>query len=219
MPIKIRLRRMGRKKQAHYRIVVADTTSPRDGRFVESLGYYKPLTHPARVVLDMERVDYWVGQGAQTSETVSTILKKVRKGGDETLAVGEVDQDAVKLAAQEALAAKRRVEAEAASQAAEAEAKKAAAAAAKSAAAAAKSAKEEAPAEEAEAEAAAEPAAEAEEAPPAKAEEAPAAKAKKAPAAKAKKAPAAKAEEAPAEPVAAEAEEAEASEEAKEKSE
>jgi small subunit ribosomal protein S16 len=209
MPIKIRLRRMGRKKQAHYRIVVADTTSPRDGRFVESLGYYKPLTHPARVVLDMERVDYWVGQGAQTSETVSTILKKVRKGGDESLAVGEVDQDAVKLAAQEALAAKRRVEAEAASQAAEAEAKKAAAAAAKSAAAAAKSAKEEAPAEEAEAEAeaAAEPAAKAEEAPAAKAEEAPAAKAEEAPAAKAKKAPAAKAEE------------AEASEEAKEKSE
>ncbi len=138
MSIKIRLRRMGRKKQAHYRIVVADTDSPRDGRFVESLGYYRPLSHPARVVVDMERVDYWVGKGAQPSETVASILKKVRKGGDQTLAVGEIDKDAERKAAQEALAARRRAEADAQA-AAEAEAAKA----------------EEAPAAEAEAEEAA----------------------------------------------------------------
>ena len=188
MPVKIRLRRMGRKKQAHYRIVVTDSDSPRDGRFVESLGYYKPLTHPARVVVDMERVDHWVGKGAQPSETVSTILKKVRKGGDASLAVGEVDVVAEKQAAQEALAAKRRKEAEVA----------AAAAAEAEAAAKAKAAPKAKKAEEAPAEDAGDPAVEAEDAPAAKAEEAPAAKAEDAPAAKAEEAPAAKAEDAPA---------------------
>ena len=156
MSIKIRLRRMGRKKQAHYRIVVADTDSPRDGRFVESLGYYRPLSHPARVVVDMERVDYWVGQGATPSDTVASILKKVRKGGDASLAVGEADKEAERRASQEALAARRRVEAEALA-AEEAPAAKA----------------KEAPTEKA----AEEPAAEAEEAPAEKAAEEPAAEA------------------------------------------
>ena len=73
---------MGRKKQPHYRVVVADTDSPRDGRFIETLGYYKPLTHPARLVLDLDRVDYWVGEGAQTSDTVANLVKKARKGSD-----------------------------------------------------------------------------------------------------------------------------------------
>jgi small subunit ribosomal protein S16 len=114
MAIKIRLRRMGRKKQAHYRIVVADSDSPRDGRFVESLGYYKPLSHPARVVVDMDRVDHWIGKGAQPSETVASLLNKVRKGGDVSVAVGEVDKEAEKKAHLEALAAKRKAEAAAA---------------------------------------------------------------------------------------------------------
>jgi len=157
MAIKIRLRRMGRKKQAHYRIVVADSDSPRDGRFVESLGYYRPLSHPARVVVDMERVDHWIGKGAQPSDTVSSLLNKVRKGGDASVAVGEVDKEAEKKAHLEALAAKRKAEA-AAQKAEEEEAK------AKS------KAKVKAPAEEAEAEPAveeapAEPEAEAEAAP------------------------------------------------------
>jgi len=182
MSIKIRLRRMGRKKQAHYRIVVADTDSPRDGRFVESLGYYRPLSHPARVVVDMERVEYWLGQGALPSDTVSSILKKVRRGGDESLAVGEADKEAERQAAHEALAARRRAEAEALA-AEEAEVSKSKAeekapepeAAAETEAtgegaateeAAAEAAEEEAPAEEADA--AEEPAAEAEE--PAEAE-------------------------------------------------
>jgi small subunit ribosomal protein S16 len=164
MSIKIRLRRMGRKKQAHYRIVVADTNSPRDGRFVESLGYYRPLSHPARVVVDMERVDYWVGKGAQPSETVASILKKVRKGGDQSLAVGEIDKDAERKAAQEALAARRRAEAEAA----KAEEAPAAEAKAEEAPAAEAEAEEPAGADEAgEPEATEEPAAEA----PAEAEE------------------------------------------------
>ena len=60
---------MGRKKQPHYRVVVADSASPRDGRFVESLGYYKPLSQPARLVLDLDRVDHWLPKGAQPSGT------------------------------------------------------------------------------------------------------------------------------------------------------
>ena len=64
---------MGRKKQPHYRVVVADSLSPRDGRFVESLGYYKPLSQPARLVLDLERVDYWLSKGAEPSGTVNSL--------------------------------------------------------------------------------------------------------------------------------------------------
>ena len=157
MAIKIRLRRMGRKKQAHYRIVVADSTSPRDGRFVESLGYYKPLTHPARVVVDMERVDHWIGQGALPSETVASLLNKVRKGGDDSMAVGEIDKEAERTAQVEALAKKRKAEADAAAAAAKAET------AAAAPAAPAAEAEEAAPAEASEAPAE-EPAAEAAEA-------------------------------------------------------
>ena len=134
MPIKIRLRRMGRKKQPHYRVVVADSDSPRDGRFVEALGYYKPLTHPARLVLDMDRVEYWEGKGALPTPTVASLLRKARRGGDESVAVGEIDKEAEKQAHLEALAARRRTEAEAQAKAdaeAEAEAKAKAAKAAK----------------------------------------------------------------------------------------
>ena len=72
---------MGRKKRPHYRIVVADSASPRDGRFVETLGYYKPLAQPARLVLDMERVDHWIAEGASPSGTVKSLITKARKGG------------------------------------------------------------------------------------------------------------------------------------------
>ena len=168
---------MGRKKAPHYRVVVADSQSPRDGRFVETLGYYKPLSSPARLVLDLERVDYWVGQGASPSHTVDTLIEKARAGGDATVAIGEEDAEARKAAAAAALAAKRAAEKaaaaeaaaaeKAAGEAAAAEAKAAEEAAAAEAAAAEEAAAEEAPADEA-------PAAEAEEAPAAEAEEAPA---------------------------------------------
>ncbi|NNM04266.1 MAG: 30S ribosomal protein S16 [Gemmatimonadetes bacterium] len=126
MPLMIRLRRMGRKKQPHYRVVVADSDSPRDGRFVETLGYYKPLSHPARLVLDLERVEFWQGRGALASDTVRNLVRKARRGGDDSLALGEVDKEAEKQAYQEALAARRRAESEAIAKAdaeAEAEAK------------------------------------------------------------------------------------------------
>ncbi len=138
---------MGRKKRPHYRIVVADSASPRDGRFVETLGYYKPLAQPARLVLDMERVDHWIAEGASPSGTVQSLITKARKGGDATVALGEVDADERKTKRAEELAARRAVEQKAA----------AAAAAAEAAAAEAEAAAEEAP------EASAEEAAEGEE--------------------------------------------------------
>lgn len=80
---------MGKKKQPHYRIVVADSRSPRDGRFVENLGYYNPLPDPARLVVDLDRVDYWVGRGAVASDTVQSLVAKARAGGDDKVALGE----------------------------------------------------------------------------------------------------------------------------------
>jgi small subunit ribosomal protein S16 len=159
MPIKIRLRRMGRKKQPHYRVVVADSDSPRDGRFVESLGYYRPLSHPARLVLDMERLDYWESKGAQATATVASLLKKARKGGDASVAIGEEDKAAEKQAHLEALAARRRAESEAQAKAvAEAEAEAKAAAQAKEAKAKKKEKEKAEAAEEAAPEAEAAPA-------------------------------------------------------------
>ncbi len=80
MSVRIRLRRMGRKKQAHYRIVVADSAAPRDGRFVETLGYYTPLTVPARLVVDLEKADEWIakGSGRPVSE-VNRLLKQFKE--------------------------------------------------------------------------------------------------------------------------------------------
>ncbi len=135
MSVRIRLRRMGRRKAPHYRVVVADGDSPRDGRFVETIGYYKPLSTPARVVVDLERADYWLGQGAQPSATVRSLLNKARKGGDARVAVGEADAAAEKARRSEQLATRR--QAEAAAQAkleAEAKAEAAARAAARAAA-------------------------------------------------------------------------------------
>ena len=76
MAVKIRLRRMGAKKQPFYRIVVADSRYPRDGRFIEEIGYYNPLTEPSDVKVDAEKVKKWLDNGAQPTETVKTLLKK-----------------------------------------------------------------------------------------------------------------------------------------------
>ena len=114
MPAKIRLRRMGRKKKAHYRIVVADNDSPRDGRFIESIGYYKPLSNPARLVLNLDRVDHWLSEGAQPSGTMKSLIAKARKGGDSLVALGEADPEEQKAKRAEALAARRAAEEKAA---------------------------------------------------------------------------------------------------------
>ena len=76
MAVKIRLARHGAKKRPFYRIVAADTDSPRDGRFIEKLGSYNPLQDPALVVLDTDRVKYWIGKGATPTDTVRSILKR-----------------------------------------------------------------------------------------------------------------------------------------------
>ena len=73
--VKIRLRRMGAKKAPFYRIVVADSRSPRDGRGIEEIGTYNPLTNPATVTVDAEKVQTWIKNGAQPTDTVRTLLK------------------------------------------------------------------------------------------------------------------------------------------------
>ena len=74
--VKIRLRRMGAKKAPSYRIVVADSRSPRDGRCIEEIGTYDPLTNPATVTVDAEKAQNWIKNGAQPTDTVKALLKK-----------------------------------------------------------------------------------------------------------------------------------------------
>ena len=74
--VKIRLRRMGAKKRPFYRIVVADSRSPRDGRCIEEVGTYNPLTDPAEINVKVDRVQEWIKNGAQPTDTVRGLLKK-----------------------------------------------------------------------------------------------------------------------------------------------
>lgn len=74
--VKIRLRRMGAKKAPFYRVVVADSRYPRDGRFIEEIGTYNPQTEPAEIKLDMAKADEWIKKGAQPTDTVKALLKK-----------------------------------------------------------------------------------------------------------------------------------------------
>ena len=73
---KIRLRRMGAKKAPYYRIIVADSRSPRDGRCIEEIGTYDPLTEPATIAVDAEKAQQWIKNGAQPTDTVKALLKK-----------------------------------------------------------------------------------------------------------------------------------------------
>ena len=74
--VKIRLRRMGAKKAPYYRIIVADSHSPRDGRCIEEIGTYDPLTEPATIAVDAEKAQQWIKNGAQPTDTVKALLKK-----------------------------------------------------------------------------------------------------------------------------------------------
>ena len=78
--VKIRLRRFGKKNTPVYRVVVADGRSPRDGRIIEEIGTYDPLLKNNNFTLNLDRVDYWLGVGAQASDTVNSFIKKARKG-------------------------------------------------------------------------------------------------------------------------------------------
>lgn len=76
MAVKIRLRRMGAKKAPFYRIVVADSRYPRDGRFIEEIGYYNPMVEPSEIKVDSEKAKKWISNGAQPTDTVKELLKK-----------------------------------------------------------------------------------------------------------------------------------------------
>ena len=79
MAVKIRMKRVGAKNTPVFRIVVADGRSPRDGKFIEEIGTYQPLKKDNNVTLDLERVTYWVGKGAQPSDTVASFIKRLSK--------------------------------------------------------------------------------------------------------------------------------------------
>jgi small subunit ribosomal protein S16 len=76
MAVKMRLRRMGAKKAPFYRVVVADSRYPRDGRFIEEIGTYNPLTDPAEIKIDADKAQMWIKNGAQPTDTVRALLKK-----------------------------------------------------------------------------------------------------------------------------------------------
>ncbi len=77
--LRIRLSRHGAKKDPHYRVVVAERTKPRDGRFIEILGYYNPALKPVRLHLNLERIDHWMQLGAQPSGRVNSLISRVRQ--------------------------------------------------------------------------------------------------------------------------------------------
>ncbi len=74
--VRIRLRRVGKRKQPHYRVVVADSHSPRDGRFIEIIGQYNPLTHPSEIEVDADKALEWLRKGAKPSDSVVALLKR-----------------------------------------------------------------------------------------------------------------------------------------------
>ncbi|MCI5674654.1 MAG: 30S ribosomal protein S16 [Ezakiella sp.] len=97
MAVKIRLRRMGSKKNPYYRVIVADSRAPRNGRFIEEIGFYNPLSVPKSCKIDPERVQYWIGVGAKPTDTVNYLLKEYNIYSKEakTEAVEEVETEAV----------------------------------------------------------------------------------------------------------------------------
>ena len=76
MAVRIRLKRLGTRKKVHWRVVVADAKMPRDGRFIEEVGYYDPRQNPARIELKIDRIKSWMSQGAKPTETVKSLLRK-----------------------------------------------------------------------------------------------------------------------------------------------
>ncbi|MBW1645660.1 MAG: 30S ribosomal protein S16 [Deltaproteobacteria bacterium] len=82
MAVKIRLTRKGAKKKPFYRIVVADSEAPRDGRFIEVVGTYDPKTDPCTVVLEQDKIDYWLSQGAIPTAVVANLIKRAKKTAD-----------------------------------------------------------------------------------------------------------------------------------------
>jgi small subunit ribosomal protein S16 len=82
MAVRIRLRRVGRKKQPYYRVVVMPSTAPRDGAYIDEVGFYNPRTRPAFLTMDLAKVDEWLEKGAQPTDSAASLIRKARKGGD-----------------------------------------------------------------------------------------------------------------------------------------
>ena len=91
--LRIRLRRVGARKQPSYRVVVADARSPRDGRFVETIGHFNPRTDPPTLVMKEDRARYWLGQGAQPSDAVDRLLKKLNVRESSAPAQGSLESN------------------------------------------------------------------------------------------------------------------------------
>ena len=97
MSVRIRLRRVGRKKQPYYRVIVAKNTAPRDGAYIEELGFYNPRTRPAFLTMDLDKVDEWVGKGAEVSTSAKSLIRKARKGGDADIRFVKPGEEAPRL--------------------------------------------------------------------------------------------------------------------------
>jgi len=127
--LKIRLRRVGAKKQPSYRVVIADSRSPRDGRFIETIGFYNPRTEPPTVEIKEDRALYWLSQGAQPTESVASLLQRLGtmdrlarlKSGEALDVLLEEAAAARKKLEEEALTTEASAEAEQVAEAAEAE--------------------------------------------------------------------------------------------------
>lgn len=94
MAVKIRLRRTGRKKQPSYRLVVVDSSTPRNGQYLDALGTYNPLVKPADLRIDMDKVEQWLANGAELSDTAASLIRKARQGGDTKVSVRPVEAEA-----------------------------------------------------------------------------------------------------------------------------
>lgn len=108
MAVKIRLARHGAKKRPYYRVVVADSRMPRDGRYIEQIGSYNPLTTPKSIDIDLEKVDAWVAKGAQASSAVSHLIDIVRTGApapEKKAKLSKKAEEKARRAAEEAAAA------------------------------------------------------------------------------------------------------------------
>ncbi|MGK7311675.1 MAG: 30S ribosomal protein S16 [Candidatus Longimicrobiales bacterium M2_2A_002] len=95
--MRIRLRRVGRKKQPYWRVVVVPRGAPRDGAYIEELGFYNPRTRPAFLTLDLDKLDEWVQNGAEVSDSVRSLVRKARKGGDDDVVFTKPGEEAPRL--------------------------------------------------------------------------------------------------------------------------
>jgi small subunit ribosomal protein S16 len=106
MSVKIRLRRIGRKKQPYYRLVVIESTSPRDGAYLDTVGFYNPGRKPAELRMDLEKVDAWTSKGAEMTDTVRSLVRKARKGGDAKVELMQAEAQAAAEVVADATSAK-----------------------------------------------------------------------------------------------------------------